>query len=44
MGLIHGGLGRIGDIVEFNTVTGGTVKARVVDPVFYDKDGEKPNV
>ncbi len=44
MGLIHGGLNRIGDIVEFNTVTGGTVKARVVDPVFYDKDGEKPNV
>ncbi len=44
MGLIHGGLNRIGDIVEFNTVTGGTVKARVVDPVFYDKDGEKQNV
>ena len=44
MGLIHGGLDRIGDIVEFNTVTGGRVKARVVDPVFYDKEGEKPNV
>jgi sarcosine oxidase, subunit alpha len=44
MGLVHGGLNRIGDIVEFNTVTGGTVKARVVDPVFYDKEGEKPNV
>ncbi|MDO8325386.1 MAG: sarcosine oxidase subunit alpha family protein [Cypionkella sp.] len=44
MGLIKGGLSRIGDVVEFNTVTGGTVKAKVVDPVFYDKDGEKPNV
>ena len=44
MGLIHGGLDRIGDIVEFNTVTGGRVKARVVDPVLYDKEGEKPNV
>jgi sarcosine oxidase, subunit alpha len=44
MGLVHGGLSRIGDIVEFNTVTGGTVKARVVDPVFFDKDGEKQNV
>ncbi len=44
MGLVRGGLDRIGDVVEFNTVTGGTVKAKVVDPVFYDKDGEKPNV
>jgi sarcosine oxidase subunit alpha len=44
MGLIKGGLTRIGDVVEFNTVTGGTVKATVVDPVFYDKDGEKQNV
>jgi sarcosine oxidase subunit alpha len=44
MGLIHGGLDRIGDVVEFNTVTGGTVKAKVVDPVFFDKDGAKQNV
>lgn len=44
MGLIKGGLDRIGDVVEFNTVSGGTVKAKVVDPVFYDKDGEKQNV
>jgi sarcosine oxidase subunit alpha len=34
---------RLGDVVEFNTITGGTVKAKVVDPVFYDKDGEKGN-
>ena len=44
MGLITGGLARVGDVVEFNTVSGGTVAAKVVDPVFYDKDGEKQNV
>ena len=44
MGLIMGGLDRMGDVVEFNTVTGGTVKARVVDPVFYDKEGVQQNV
>ena len=43
MGLVAGGLDRIGDVVEFNTLTGATVAAKVVDPVFYDKDGEKPN-
>ncbi len=41
MGLLHGGPSRIGEVVEFNTVEGGTVKARVRDTVFYDKDGEK---
>lgn len=44
MGLIKDGLGRIGDVVEFTKMAGGTVKAKVVDPVFYDKDGEKQNV
>ncbi|WP_426033571.1 sarcosine oxidase subunit alpha family protein [Cypionkella sp. TWP1-2-1b2] len=44
MGLIKGGMERLGDVVEFTTITGGVVKARVVDPVFYDKDGEKNNV
>jgi sarcosine oxidase subunit alpha len=44
MGLLTGGLDRMGDIVEFNTVTGGTVRARVVEPVFYDKEGERQNV
>ena len=44
MGLIAGGLARMGDVVDFNTVTGGTVPAKVVDPVFYDKDGAKQNV
>ncbi len=44
MGLITGGLDRLGDVVEFNTIAGGTVAAKVVDPVFYDKEGEKQNV
>ncbi|GAA6162672.1 sarcosine oxidase subunit alpha family protein [Pelagimonas sp. KU-00592-HH] len=44
MGLIDGGMERLGDVVEFNKVDGSTVKAKVVDPVFYDKDGEKQNV
>jgi sarcosine oxidase subunit alpha len=44
MGLIKGGMDRLGDVVEFNTVTGGTVRAKVVDPVFYDKAGDKQNV
>ena len=44
MGLLKRGPERMGEVVEFNTVTGGTVKARVVDPVFYDKEGEKQNV
>jgi len=44
MGLLKRGPERMGEVVEFNTVTGGTVKARVVDPVFYDREGEKQNV
>jgi len=44
MGLLKHGPRRMGEVVEFNTVLGGTVKARVRDTVFYDKDGEKQNV
>ena len=44
MGLIHKGPARMGEVVEFNTVTGGTVKAKIVDAVFFDKEGEKQNV
>ncbi|NTT86592.1 sarcosine oxidase subunit alpha family protein [Tabrizicola fusiformis] len=43
MGLIRGGLDRIGEVVEFTKMGGGTVQARVCDPVFYDKEGEKGN-
>ena len=44
MGLLKQGPGRVGEVVEFNTVAGGTVKAKVRDTVFFDKDGEKQNV
>jgi sarcosine oxidase subunit alpha len=44
MGLLRHGPARMDEVVEFNTVAGGTVKARVRDTVFYDKDGEKQNV
>jgi len=44
MGLIRRGPERMGEVVEFPKVGGGSVMARIVDPVFYDKDGEKQNV
>ncbi len=44
MGLLKHGPARIGEVVEFNTAAGGTVKARVRDTVFFDKDGDKQNV
>jgi sarcosine oxidase subunit alpha len=44
MGLVHKGPDRMGEVVEFNTVQGGTVSATIVSPVFYDPDGEKQNV
>jgi sarcosine oxidase, subunit alpha len=44
MGLLKHGPSRMGEVVEFNTAAGGTVKARVRDAVFFDKDGEKQNV
>ncbi|WP_420586712.1 sarcosine oxidase subunit alpha family protein [Ruegeria sp.] len=44
MGLIKHGPDRMGEIVEFPGTDGKTYKAKVVDPIFYDKDGEKQNV
>jgi sarcosine oxidase subunit alpha len=44
MGLVHNGPDRMGDVIKFNKVDGGTVDAKIVDPVFYDKEGEKQNV
>jgi sarcosine oxidase, subunit alpha len=44
MGLVKHGPSRMGQTVEFPKVGGGSVIARIVDPVFYDKDGEKQNV
>ncbi len=44
MGLVAHGPERIGETVEFARLDGTNVKARIVDPVVYDKDGEKQNV
>ena len=44
MGLVLHGPDRMGEEIEFFKVDGATVKAKIVDQVFYDKDGEKQNV
>ncbi len=44
MGLVLNGPDRMGEVIEFNTVDGGLVKAEIVSPVFYDPEGEKQNV
>ena len=44
MGLVHKGPERMGEVIHFNTVAGGTIAAKIVDPVFYDKEGAKQNV
>ena len=44
MGLVLHGPDRMGEVLDFPGTEGATFKARIVDPVFYDKDGEKQNV
>ena len=44
MGLVKHGPDRMGEVIEFPGTDGKTYKAKIVDPVFYDKDGEKQNV
>ena len=44
MGLVLHGPDRLGEVIDFPKVDGTVVKAKVVDQVFYDKDGEKQNV
>ncbi len=44
MGLINGGSRRMGEVLDFPVDKGVTIRARVVDPVFLDKDGERQNV
>ncbi len=44
MGLIKGGARRMGQILEFPVDKGVTIKARVVDPVFLDKEGARQDV
>ncbi|MFT7106772.1 MAG: sarcosine oxidase subunit alpha [Yoonia sp.] len=44
MGLVLKGPDRMGEVLEFNKVDSTTVAAKIVDPVFYDKEGAKQNV
>jgi sarcosine oxidase subunit alpha len=44
MGLVEKGPERMGEVLEFPGTDGRLFKARIVDPVFYDRDGEKQNV
>ncbi|SEW02683.1 sarcosine oxidase subunit alpha [Cognatiyoonia koreensis] len=44
MGLVHKGPDRIGEVLDFTNIGGEPVRAKIVDPVFYDKEGDKQNV
>ncbi|WP_170390450.1 sarcosine oxidase subunit alpha family protein [Ruegeria arenilitoris] len=44
MGLVKNGPNRMGEVIEFPGTDDKIYKAKIVDPVFYDKDGEKQNV
>ncbi|MEM1301462.1 MAG: glycine cleavage T C-terminal barrel domain-containing protein, partial [Pseudomonadota bacterium] len=44
MGLVPHGPDRMGEVLDFPRVDGTIVKAKIVDPVFYDKEGAKQNV
>ncbi len=44
MALIEGGAGRMGETLNFPLEGGRVMKARVVDPVFYDREGARQNV
>lgn len=43
MGLVRHGTERMGQVLEFPLPSGETLKARITDPVFYDKAGERLN-
>ena len=44
MGLVKHGPQRMGEVIDFPGTDGKTYKAKIVDPVFYDKEGVKQNV
>lgn len=44
MGLVLHGPERMGEVLTFPGTDGKEYQARIVDPVFYDKEGEKQNV
>ena len=44
MGLVKHGPDRMGEVIDFPTIDGPVMKAKIVDTVFYDPEGEKQNV
>ncbi|MEI4486883.1 sarcosine oxidase subunit alpha family protein [Frigidibacter sp. MR17.14] len=44
MALVKHGTKRMGEVLEFPDTAGKTIKARICDPVFFDKEGAKQNV
>ena len=44
MGLVKHGPARMGEVLDFPVDNGRVVKARIVEQVFYDKEGAKQNV
>ncbi len=44
MALIKGGSKRMGEVLTFPVANDKVINATVVDPVFYDKEGERQNV
>ncbi|MCL4676552.1 MAG: sarcosine oxidase subunit alpha family protein, partial [Pararhodobacter sp.] len=44
MALVHRGPERMGEEIEIQGRADSIVRARIVDPVFFDKEGEKQNV
>ena len=44
MALIRGGQSRMGETLTFPVAEGEPIRAKIVDPVFYDREGERQNV
>ena len=44
MGLVLHGPDRMGEVIGFALLDGSVAEAKIVDPVFFDRDGEKQNV
>jgi sarcosine oxidase subunit alpha len=43
MGLVEGGMDRLGEVLVFSTGVGEDMKAEIVSPVFFDPEGSKQN-
>ena len=44
MGLVHSGPDRMGEVIQFGKIDGTMIETKIVDTIWYDKDGEKQNV